>query len=280
MNKIELIGQGEKNILILSGVHGNELTPILSSMLLCDSLKSEEFIKTYKKLIILNFINLNGIRENIRDIPHSINHDFNRKFPLDKPDYIFEIVDDFIRNSDIVIDIHSSPSCLECILINQDKFANSYINFSIENNINYIVRYNYNNTIKKHASDLNKKSFTVELNGMNILDERSAVLGENLILNIIKNVDKLNLIEEFPKFKTFEEIFYFEEGLFIQKIELGDIVKKGDVLGEVINPSNYKLTKIYYQNDYPGKLIYTSNRSYITPNNSFLYFQPVEESKI
>ena len=64
MNRTEILGNGNKNILVLTGVHGNEITPVYAGYLLKETEHLDKS-KRFKKLTILNAINTDGIKNNI-----------------------------------------------------------------------------------------------------------------------------------------------------------------------------------------------------------------------
>jgi predicted deacylase len=81
MNKIKIKGKNKKGkkILIISGVHGNELTPIYCSYLLS---KQNFDKKKFKRITIVSAINDNGVAKNTRDIPNMSTSDLNRMFNI------------------------------------------------------------------------------------------------------------------------------------------------------------------------------------------------------
>ena len=92
MNKVEIKGKGNKNILILTGIHGDELTPIYAGYLLSKYNWLESFANYFHTLTILNAVNINGIKKNTREIPSDSTTDLNRMFKNEvKEEYINSI---------------------------------------------------------------------------------------------------------------------------------------------------------------------------------------------
>ena len=278
MNKVKIKGKNDKGkkILILTGIHGNEITPVHAGYLL----SIQKWDKTkFKTLTILNGVNKNGLRNNTREVPNSFTDDLNRMFSNDIDKDLKETLEKFFIEADVVIDIHSSPHCTEMVLINQDEYGNSYVEFCEKNHLSYLLRYSSLDTIKKHCYLHNLISFTIEINGMDMIDAESSVKGSALVTQIIENIDKFESKIEKPKYETYIEIYNHKEGIFLQSEPNGSFIKKGTVLGEIIDTDTFESTKVKYQKDFESTLINSSGRSYVTPNEPILYLQPINNIK-
>jgi predicted deacylase len=273
MYKKEIIGKNNngKNILILAGVHGDELTSIYCNYLLS---KHDYSNFDFKKITIINSINKTGIIKNERIIPNTSTSDLNRMFSREDFD-IKNILEIEINNHDIIIDIHTSPKCDNFVLLNQDETTNSYVNYCKKNNINYLIRYSSANTIKKYCIDLGKISFTLELNMMNYIDFKSAEEGKNIILNIIKN-NNIIIKEEEPNYDTYIELQTYKSGLFISEKKCGDIIKENDIIGSILDIDKHELFEIKCK--YKGKyrIICFGATNYVDANNSICFLQPLD----
>lgn len=273
MNKMEFKGQNEKgkNIIVLSGVHGNELTPIYSTYLLS---KSDFSLLDFNKLTIISSINRQGIIKNSRDIPNTTTNDINRMFTTEETiDF-----DDFVKileENDVIIDVHSSPWCTEFLLINQDERANSYVEFCNKLNISYAIRFSSNNTIKKFCLDKNKISFTLELNGLNYIDKNSGENGENIITKIVKNIEMFENKPSEPEFEVCSEFFTYKEGLFLPTKRCGENIEKNEILGYIINLETFEESKIIMNKSGKFKIICYGDTNYIDSNNPICLLQPL-----
>jgi len=276
INRINGKGVG-KHILVISGVHGNEITPIYSTYLLGKN-NSELLLDKFSNIKILNAVNYSGILKNTREIANSYTDDLNRKFSNNKEEELEKILNEEIDKHDIIIDIHSSPDCCDFVLINQDLNANSYVEFCNKYNINYLTRYNSNNTIKKYCIEKGKICFTVELNKIDMIDFKSTERGAKLIENIINNIEDFEIKKEEPKYSTYEEFFHYNDGLFIPnpRKKLGDVVKKGDVIGDILNIKTFDKSEVIYNKPYKSRIICSSGLSYVSGNNSIYYIQPLK----
>ncbi len=270
MNSIEIEGSGKYKILILTGIHGNELTPIHCGFLLN---KQKWDISKFKTLKIINAINVNGIKECVRDISVDKSKDLNRMFSNDDKTNLSEELKKEFENFDVIIDIHSSKNCTEFILINNDEYANSYVEFSEKFNVKYLLRYNNNSTIKKYGLNLGKIAFTIELNKMDNIDFESSNKGLELVNTIINNIENFEIKKEVPKYKTYKEISFYKEGILLPNYKLGDFIESEKSLGNILDIYTFEETPFIYKGN-SSTIILDNNKSYKTPNDSIYWVQP------
>ena len=275
MNKIEILGKNNigKNILIISGVHGNELTPIYCSYILT-KIDYSQF--DFKKITIITAINKDGIIENSRDISNNSTSDLNRMLKSDVYINICDELEQNIKDNDIIIDIHSSPKCDNFLLLNQDENANSYVDFCIKNDISYLLRYSSASTIKKYGLDLNKISFTLELNMLDYIDESSATKGKDIVLKIIEKCNDLVIHKQEPKYNTSVDLLTYKSGLFLSYKQCGDIIKYNDIIGSIINMDTLELTEIKCGLNGIFRIICFNITNYVDSRNSIYMLQPVQ----
>ena len=260
-----------KKILVIGGVHGDELTPIYSVYLYQKYLKSNKK-RDFKSLTIINSINKSGIENCTREMSNNNTSDLNRKLshenfsPTDK-------LKELIEKNDVIIDCHSSPKCCDFVLLNMDEYNNSYVKFCEKNNINYLNRYSNANTIKKYALDMDKISFTIELNKMNYVDIESAKSGKDLISNIVENINSMKYKKSEPKYEPYTEFNHHKSGIFFPKHKLGEVISKGDKIGYILDLTTYEKHKVIFNRDGDYRLICQGISDYITPKDSIYYIQ-------
>lgn len=277
MNKVVIKGKNKKgkNILVISGVHGNELTPIHCTYLLSKEEKVYNRFGDFNKLTIISAVNYFGIVKNTREIPSNGTSDLNRMFNSKDEINLKEEIKNLILNNDVIIDIHSSPKCDEFVLLNQDETTNSYVNFCKKNNIHYLIRYSNGNTIKKYCIDMNKISFTLELNQMDYIDYNSSFNGVEIVLRIINNIKDFDLKLEEPTNEEYVELKTYKTGLFSAKVKCGDIIKKGDLVGYILDLENFEKTPVYNKNPGEYVVICFGVSNYVDPDNSICLLQPI-----
>lgn len=274
MNIIKIRGKNNKGkkILIISGVHGNELTPIYCTYLLskCKLDKSK-----FKKITIISSINKEGVSKNTREIPSNGTNDLNRMFDIEIPINLKQELDNYIRKHDIIIDIHSSPKCNEFMLLNVNNYTNSYVDFCEKYDISYLVRYSSANTIKKYCMDLGKVSFTLELNQMDYIDYKSAEKGLDIISKVIINSNCINITKSKPVNKPYVEVKTYKSGLVISSKKCGDIVSQGDWIATVMNINNFDTYEIVSEFKGKHKIVVFGHTSYTDASNSICLMQPL-----
>ncbi len=274
MNKIEIKGKNRtgKNILVMSGIHGNELTPIYCTYLLSETKYN---LEDFENLTIVSAINFYGICENTRNIPQNNTDDLNRMFSIKLNIDLKKEIEKLIDENDVIIDIHSSPNCDEFLLLNQDETTNSYVDFCIENDLHYLIRYSNTNTIKKYCIDLDKLSFTLELNKMDYIDYNSAKNGSEIIKKIISSVNNFKINKSEPKYKDYIEFKTHKTGLLLPKIQNGEIIKNGEIIGEILNLNTFEKSEV--QNNLIGdyRVICFGSSNYVDPDNSVCLLQPL-----
>lgn len=273
MYRKEIIGNNNKgkNILIIAGVHGNELTSIYCAYLLS---KYDYTNFNFKKITIVNSINKIGVIKNQREIPNTATSDLNRMFNLEDTIDIKEVLEKEIKEHDIIIDIHTSPKCDNFVLLNQDDNTNSYVDYCEKNNINYLIRYSSTNTIKKYCIDLDKISFTLELNMMDYIDFDSAEKGKEIVLNIIKN-NNFSIKKEEPKYESYVELQTYKAGLFISEKICGDVITKNDIVGSILDLDTQEIYTVKCMFNGKYRIICFGSANYVDANNSICFLQPL-----
>lgn len=267
-----------KNILIISGVHGDEITPIFCTKLLQEHLVDYNSNYDVNNITIISAVNKIGIKNNTRDITKKQSNDLNRLFNSDIQEDYVAILKTYIDEHDVIIDIHSSPNCTEFLLINQDFYANSYVDFCIKNDIKYFLRYSNSDTIKKYCSNLNKISFTLELNGMDRVDDHSTIKGYEIVKTIISNINGLNIIKEEPKYNIGTEIYTLHSGLNEYFFDTSKIIDVRVEFNAVTNIETFEQNVEKFDpkgNKY--NIICYSERSYVEAGSSIASVQEIQE---
>jgi len=260
----------ENKILVITGVHGNELTPIQTGLLL------KKYIKNYQHdITVLNAVNNTGIFECDRNVVHKSTSDLNRMFVSDDDVDVFAKLKHYIDDSDVIIDIHSSPNCCEFLLFNQDEYTNSYVDFAKSLDINYYIQYSESSTIKKYCIDKNKIAFTLELNKMNVIDYDSADRGFGIVSKIIDNITTFNNIKSNPIHECGIELYTHHKGIFKSKFNNGDILKPNTIIGRVLNIDTFETTNIEYTKNYSSRIICRADSDIVSSNKSIYLIQPL-----
>lgn len=242
-------GESTKRISIVSGIHGDELEGQYVCFLLGEWLrKHPEAIRG--TIDIYPAINSLGVDSITRTIPF-YDVDLNRIFPGSKEDFlpaqIAHGVVEVMRGSDYAIDIHSSNIYLReipqvRIAKSQEKTLVPLANLL---NIDFVWVHDAVTVLEStfaHAMNTNgTKTLVVEMGvGMRL----GKTDGEQLLsglLNFMRHEGILDIPSfkvRFPMQSHEGEVAYLNAsspGLFVPVIEHCQIVKKGDVVGHIVN---------------------------------------------
>lgn len=241
----------QKRISIVSGIHGDELEGQLVIYLLSCWLK-ENKEKLNGIVDIYPAVNSLGIDTITRGFPN-YDIDLNRAFPGSEneflPGQVVYALSQDVKGSDIAIDIHSSNIFLReipQIRINK-TFSPDTLPLAKELNCDFIWIHDavtvLEATFSHTLNSMGTKTLVVEMGvGMRLTKE----YGEQLLIGILNLLKKQNMIitdEEFDVRKPFSsevgDVFYInspKSGLFIPSLDHCDIIKKGDKIGEIVNP--------------------------------------------
>lgn len=272
MNITDLNGGGHLKILIITGVHGDEITPIIAGFKLIKILEDNHY-KHYKHLTILHAVNIDAIRDKSRSAKGDDSKDLNRMFVNESAGDIKAAIDGRIQDYDVVIDMHSSPNCTEYCLITNNEFANKYVEFCENHEIPYLLRYDNSNTIKSYSIKKGKIGFTLESNGLLTADYTSVDRLVNMVEGIIEFIDdfKVNVPED-PKYNDFTQVYTHLEGIYYPKVKLGDIVKQNDILCFIIRKDGSNQPVVYHGEQ--AIVIAGPDSGYVTANDILFLLQP------
>lgn len=224
MYKKEFNGTGEKALLILSGIHGNEYEAIrlVSSIerILPDNIP-------YSRITILGCVNEYGIKNNVRQFNPVT--DLNRIF---KDDELVQKLKQEIINHDFIIDCHSSPNCMSFALVNNDCLAKCFVEFFDKYNVEYAVYNGSNSTIKSFCNKIGTPAITYEISGVGNVALNDLSYSMSGLNTIIDNFHKMVLFEDLYEGKILKELKcqydgilfgYSNDSYSIINIETGEI---------------------------------------------------------
>lgn len=211
MLKTIIKGTGtDKRLLLLSGLHGNEYTPLYALSLLRSGKFLNSIAKHYQYITIVECFNDYGIKENLREFKG--NNDLNRIYAKDM--YV-ETLKSLMDEHTHIIDIHSSPNCNEMVVINQNEQANSYVEYCLQYNIQYVLWNEASKfSIKQHAIDNKRVSFTVECNGISLVDNKSVDKTLILLKRLLKKLHTIVIERRKPRYRAAYNVCASNEGVF------------------------------------------------------------------
>lgn len=207
------------NILMVSGVHGNEQLAVIASYEAYSRIKKEKLING--GLTLYMGANAPGLVDGTREYPEwsdpaSLPEDRNLNRAFKSAVKGYDLVDDMeharskvmvlANEKDIVLDVHNSPAIHHCVLIDNGPYAKAYVKWCIENDIAYILRDGPQGTLKSRAIEEGNVGFTVELGGMG-----GCMLENDIVTSqvefLVKLITALSKVEDLGVFKRADQPF-------------------------------------------------------------------------
>jgi len=248
-------GTSKKRMCIVTGIHGDELEGQYLAYLLGSYLQ-ENIALLDGTVDIYPAINPLGIDSITRGIP-GFDLDMNRIFPGSRdgtgPEVIATSIISNIEGADVCIDIHSSNIFLReipQIRINE-KSAEELIPLAQMMNVDLIWVHEsatvLESTLAYSLNMIGTKTLVVEMGvGMRITKDFCVQLFDGII-NLLKNLGfwsgKSKEVRT-PILSVNRSVGFVNSdaaGIFVPEKNFGDYVKKGDIIGRVIDPLSGKV---------------------------------------
>ena len=253
------LGAGTPIVTISSAIHGDELTGIFILQKLVDIITL-----TKGTLRIIPVLNPLGFAEKKRINPID-GADLNRSFGVSAAKlrfshYIAETMKRFVADSELIIDLHVFGVRRSLTTAIQYHGDNETLN---QKNLRYIKMMNpdfiWQENIKTgeidktgmligYAYDLGKTSFGMEYTIHFDVNEKEIDRNVSGLVNILNSLAMTE--QKFPaperKIPIIERISQIndEAGLFIPHKKLGENIKKGDIVGQLLDPATLEMKDI------------------------------------
>lgn len=274
VKKIKGNNKKGKRILIIAGVHGEELTPVY-----CLSVFSKQYIdivkQDFKSMTIINGVNMDGLKQGTRDIPNNSTSDLNRMFISESRTDSFNLLKEHIEENDIVIDVHSSPSCTDFALIDIDEYMSSMKEWCNKSSVTAAFRYSGADTIKRYCLDMGKPALTIELNKLNVIDYASAKNGAEILTRLIlRSANYAKIEKKEPGYvKELVEIKTHVSGIVDYHVKNGEHFKEGDTLYSILD---LDLNIIYdYNVSFDGFVVCEPTKQFAKRGDTLYLTQPL-----
>jgi len=235
-----VFGEGERTIVIVSGIHGDERNSVLASILLARRLRRIE--KTLNgRVIIIPIANFEAFKYR-RRCSMIDGLDMNRSFPgsvsgSPTQQHAWRIWER-CREVDYIIDMHTCGSCIPYILAKYGK--KNIMDFIEKIPVRYVVRsHGTRGQLFIEAAEREVDALILEVPQPRCgLDLR---LGKIFLRKIIQTLRNLDFLEG-PK-RKYDHIFLDKRidiasevrGLFIPNKSPGDKVSMGEIIGRIRN---------------------------------------------
>lgn len=286
--EIELNIEGKRKILVVCGIHGNESQAVKDVYYLKEHLKNTSMVNPNIRKITFVVANRSGLLANTREYQpdnKSPTSDFNRSFPwkeeAQEKETIIEELKEEVKNNDIVIDVHNSPNCIPCVLIDWngprfDVICSMLKTMPRESMFTPVIRYSGVDSLKNYANSLGKFGFTVELGGMGF--PRTKQNGFARLFNFINFIADLpadvNMIPFYYEDTTRHLVSSFE-GIIDWENEEKSLYKKGTLICEI--DSFYGKGHAEIVAPYDCILVSRSDSYYVGKYSVIAEIQPIEK---
>jgi predicted deacylase len=256
---------GTKDVLVIAGIHGNELTSIYAVMEFEKALEKYILINNpeIRKVTIINFANQEAINTAQRNYNFfDLNKDFSIEMkPVNK--ITVEIVEE-IKTHDIIICVHTyglKHLVKDIVSINNNAQAKTYVDFCNKYQIPFALNKYYQNSIKQYAIDLGKVAFTLELaGGLGKISKANVASCYNQlfrIINFFKLDDFPSSNEKYHEDYCLEDLKATNTGIFIDN--------------EIID-ANSKVLSSY--RPFEKNIIFTTTNDFVCRDDYILSVQP------
>lgn len=198
MNITKIAQGGCLNVLVLSGVHGNETHANAAITKLCNKVLEEKpYSGLINEIVFITDINTYGLEQDTRDNNYEEKpvKDCNRLFTKNykTSEQIKSTIQVLSKNCfDLVLDVHNSPMCFPCALIDYDVKAKELMRPLLNTEIRPLLRTTNASTIKRYFNKGNTYTYayTIELPGMGVIGNinKSVELVDDFIIKVCKYI--------------------------------------------------------------------------------------------
>ena len=160
------------NILVMAGVHGNETHAVASVYDLYQTAGILKFADRINTITYIFNVNEYGLEQDTRDNNYkkAITKNCNRLFSTEykTPDEIKEYIENLPLTYNLVLDVHNSPKCIPCVLVDYDENTYRLLSNLKGAELIPLVRCTQIGTIKRYFNRLGWTAYTVELPNMGV----------------------------------------------------------------------------------------------------------------
>lgn len=237
--------QKGKTILITAGVHGAEYVAIETSKEISRIIDPRNVTG---RIIIIHTVNVSGFKERRAGVTAEDGENLNRIFPGHKDGNVSKRLANFIlenlsKKVDFYIDMHGGdlhgnikPLIFYPVAVDE-KISSMALAMAEASGFEFLVASTAKNGSYSRAALEGTPSILTELGGRGIWSKEEVSLYTERILNIL---DYLNIYSnnnnastEITYFQPVTELISREEGFWYPFFKIGDMVKKGEKIGEI-----------------------------------------------
>lgn len=255
-----------KTILVTSGVHGTEYPGIAANIKLYNEINPEDVTGT---IIGCPMCNYEAFTQRSMFINPLDKKNLNDVFPGDPNGTITEkiadiLINKFAKNADYHVDMHSGDS-IEYLhpYVFYHKSNNEQIN-TISKEMAKIYGVQYiaptetagNGATDKgnfyaSTSELNIPSIQPEVGGLGLVEKETKEIHYNGIINVLSYLKFITIPEnnknnKIDEIESFYRVISEHDGIFNVAVKPGQLVKKGEYLGNITNYNGEKILQEFY----------------------------------
>ncbi len=241
-------------LLLNAAVHGNEVVGVEVARKIVDEIDPA---RLSGNLVVVPIVNPMAFTSGLRWDPYD-NIDMNRIFPGDPEGTMTERVAHsfftvFAARADYIIDLHSAEfpdELIPHIRIRVDRPTRPYLNLVASTGINAVWKGPSVKGMLQTQAFVNKiPCVTVEIGAAGVITKADVLIGTTAVRNVMA---VLGMIDREASIPDRQILLQSNEawirspfgGIFKPAITLGQLVKKGDVIGDIIDPTSYKTEDI------------------------------------
>jgi predicted deacylase len=239
-------------LLLNSAVHGNEVVGVEVIRKLVEKINPEKLCGNVLAVPVVNPMGFNaGDRWDPID-----RQDMNRVFPGDKNGTLTERVAHFffeniVPHADSIIDLHSAEfpdEMIPHIRLRSESTMNDEVHNQFMNSTGINVIWQgppINGMLQVEAARIGIRCLTIEIGAAGLINGNNVKIGLSACENVMKVLGMIKGVARIPKFqillKSNEEwIRSPSGGIFKPDIHLGQMVRKGQKIGDIMDPMSFQ----------------------------------------
>ncbi|MBN2223773.1 MAG: succinylglutamate desuccinylase/aspartoacylase family protein [Deltaproteobacteria bacterium] len=241
-------------LLLNAAVHGNEVVGVEVVRKIVDEIDPN---RLSGNLVVVPIVNPMAFTSGLRWDPYD-NIDMNRIFPGDPEGTMTERVahsffTTFAQRADYILDLHSAEfpdELIPHIRIRVDRPTRPYLDLVASTGINAVWKGpSVKGMLQTQAFQDKIPCVTIEIGAAGVITKADVLIGTTAVKNVMA---VLGMIDEKASISDRQILLQSNEawvrspfgGIFKPAISLGQLVKKGDVIGDIIDPTSYKTEDI------------------------------------
>jgi predicted deacylase len=241
-------------LLLNAAVHGNEVVGVEVVRKIVDEIDPA---KLAGNLIAVPIVNPMAFNSGLRWDPYD-NVDMNRIFPGDPEGTMTERVAHsfysiFAQRADYILDLHSAEfpdELIPHIRVRVDRPTRPYLDLVASTGINAVWKGpSIKGMLQTQAFQNKIPCVTIEIGAAGVITKADVQVGTTAVTNVMT---VLGMIEGTASIPDRQILLQSNEawirspfgGIFKPAIALGQFVKRGDIIGDIIDPTSYKTEDI------------------------------------